>query len=58
MSSRAASASQRSTRAALGDALDTVGRALRDLSGELGTRYFGRKPPSRVLLGQWGGGRG
>ena len=44
-------------RAALGDALGTVGRALRDLSGELGARYFGRKPPSRVLLGQWGGRR-
>lgn len=44
-------------RAALGDALDTVGRTLRGLSGELGARYFGRKPPSRVLLGQWGGVR-
>ena len=42
-------------RAGLGDALDTVGRTLRDLSDELGARYFGRKPPSRVLLGQWGG---
>jgi uncharacterized alpha-E superfamily protein len=42
-------------RAGLGDALDTVGRTLRGLSDDLGARYFGRKPPSRVLLGQWGG---
>ena len=33
------------------------GGTLRGLSGELGARYFGRKPPSRVLLGQWGGVR-
>ena len=42
-------------RAGLGEALDTVGGTLRALSGELGSRYFGRKPTSRVLLGQWGG---
>ncbi|KRF36383.1 circularly permuted type 2 ATP-grasp protein [Nocardioides sp. Soil805] len=42
-------------RAGLAAALDTVARTLRELSAELGTRYFGRKPPSRVLLGQWGG---
>lgn len=44
-------------RASLGGALDAVGRTLRGLSDELGGRYFGRKPPSRVLLGQWGGVR-
>ncbi len=42
-------------RAGLAAALDTVASTLRTLSGELGTRHFGRKPPSRVLLGQWGG---